>query len=70
MKTLHFDAWIARQPRGTQARIYREFGVSFATMYNAAQRKPLRRYSTAKKLSDATDGKVTVKALCEPVPLV
>lgn len=65
-EVVHFDQWLATQERGTQARIYREHGISFATMWNAQKRKPLKRYETAKKLSQATGGIVSVEALCEP----
>lgn len=66
---MHFDKWLEGQERGTQARIYREFGVSFAIMYRAQKRNPIKRYATAKALSEATGGKVSITELCEPKPL-
>lgn len=68
-KVVHFDEWLDKQPRGTSANIYREHRVSFATMWNARKRIPIKQYDTAKRLSGATGGVVTVKALCEPEPL-
>ena len=65
-KQLHFDEWLAKQKRGAQAKIYREHGISFATMNNAQRRIPIKRYSTAKTLSEATGGAVSIAALCEP----
>lgn len=69
IKTVHFDDWLAEQPRGAQAKIYREVGVSFGTMWNAQKRIPVKHYEVARRLSEATGGIVTIKALCEPAPV-
>lgn len=66
---MYFDKWLDTQPRGTQARIYREYGVSFAIMWRAQKRDPIKSYKTAKTLSQATGGKVSITELCEPKPL-
>ncbi len=63
---MHFDEWMKTQPRGTQARIYRRYGVAFSTQWRATKRKPIQLYTTAQALSEATEGAVSIKELCEP----
>lgn len=55
--------------RGEIARLVRITGISYPTVHAVARGSDyLRSYDRARKLSDATDGVVTVADLCTPDP--
>lgn len=55
--------------RGEIARLVRITGISYPTVHAVARGADyLRNYDRARKLSDATDGLVTVADLCTPDP--
>jgi hypothetical protein len=58
--------WLDRYGKGGRARLMRESGISGPTIDKAAQGEPVGRYDTAKRISEATAGLVTVAELCEP----
>jgi hypothetical protein len=58
---------VRNEGRGAMSRIARETGCSYATIHAAATKnKPIQRYVTAKKISDATQGRVSIVELLEP----
>jgi hypothetical protein len=65
---MHLDDYIARHGHGTKARLSRQTGLDYTTIFKAAQRRPVRRYDTARRISEATDGEVSIAELCEPSP--
>lgn len=58
--------WAKREGYGSLTRIFRNSGVAYSTVYNAYLGKRVGRYATAKAISDATGGEVTVDELCAP----
>jgi len=55
--------------RGEIARLVRITGISYPTVHAVARGAGyLRNYDRARRLSDATDGVVTVADLCTPDP--
>lgn len=63
---MRFSEWAKRQPRGVLKRIEREQGVGYNTLSRLMRGETLANYVVAKKISDATDGEVSVAELCEP----
>lgn len=58
--------YVAREGRGTLARLQRATGLAYTTVFRALKRPPT--YETALKLSAATGGAVTVDELCNQSP--
>ena len=65
---MHLDEYIARQGHGAKARLSRDTGLDYTTIFKAAQRKPIGRYATARRISLATGGEVSIDELCDPKP--
>jgi hypothetical protein len=63
---MRFREWVDTQPKGTMTRIQRETGLGYTTIMRARRGEPIAHYETAKRISDATGGEVTVEELCEP----
>ncbi len=63
-----FAEWVAAQGRGAMRRVSRDTGLDYTTVWKAA-RVPGRRlrYPTARLISKATGGVVSVEVLCEGV---
>lgn len=61
--TLH--EWIAAKGAGEISRLVRETGCAGTTFHDVLNGHALKRYDIAKKISDATGGKVSVADLCE-----
>jgi cytidylate kinase len=60
--------WIEKQPvqRGLLARLARESGLDYSTVWKIARENHrLDSYSKAKSLSAATGGQVSIEAICE-----
>ena len=57
--------WLRAKGRGELARIQRVSGVSYSTLHKVTRGTPVGTYEVARKISDATGGKVTVLALME-----
>lgn len=53
---------------GEISRLVRAAGVAGSTIHDVLNGKPIKRYETAKRISEATGGKVSVAELCEPEP--
>lgn len=64
---MDLDKYIRTQPYGTKARIAREAGVFYTTVHDI-QRGQKARYETAKRISAATNGAVSIAELCDPAP--
>lgn len=56
--------WVQRRGRGAITHIFRASGVAYSTVYAAAKGQRIKRYDTARAISDATGGEVTVEDLC------
>lgn len=61
---MNLTEYAQQQGHGALARIARRSGVSYTTVRFAAGGNPIKRYEVAKRISDATDGVVTVDDLC------
>lgn len=61
--TLH--DWIEQQGGGEISRLVRVTGCAASSLHNHLNGQPIGRYETAKKISDATDGAVSIADLCE-----
>lgn len=61
--------WRKRSPRGALADLAKRTGIRWQTLYDIARGKQRPRVETAKSISEATDGAVSVHELLglEPV---
>jgi hypothetical protein len=57
--------WVKEAGRGAMSRLSQSTGVAYSTVHNAVKGQLIKQYDVAKKLSEATDGKVTIAELCE-----
>lgn len=64
---MQLSQWVKREGRGAITRICRESGVAYSTIYTAYRGQRIGRYATARAISDATGGEVTVDDLCAPL---
>lgn len=64
MWAMDFRTWVGAQRRGTLARIRRETGLGWSTLWRAQQGHSVS-YRTARALSLATGGVVSIVSLCE-----
>lgn len=62
--------YLDEQPRGEITRLVRVTGVANSTLHDVLNGKPIRLYETAKKISEATGGKVGIADLCEADPSI
>ena len=62
---MEFSTWVSKQPRGVLKRIEREANVGYTTLHRLMRGERIDSYSLAKRVSDATEGAVTVDDLCE-----
>lgn len=59
--------WCEQQGRGAKARLQRDAGIkSFNTILYLVAGTRRASYETAKRVSDATGGAVSIAELCEP----
>lgn len=58
--------WIIREGRGAASRLVRETGLAASTIDYAVRGEPISKYDTAKRISVATGGDVSIEELCEP----
>lgn len=63
---MYFWQWVDQQPKGTLTRIQRETGLGYTTLMRARRGEPIAQYETARVLSLATQGEVTIAELCKP----
>ncbi len=63
---MQLSDWIAREGRGSVTRLMRETGLAYTTIHYAARGEAISQYDTAKRISVATGGEVSIKELCEP----
>ncbi len=65
---MHLAEWIDSQPYGEISRLARETGLVFNTIQYLRFGRHIPSYATAKKISDATGGAVTLDELFSPPP--
>jgi transcriptional regulator with XRE-family HTH domain len=65
---MHLGDWLAQQPRGAKQRLARLTGLWPNTITDIARRKRAPEYETARLISTATDGAVTVDEIMQPTP--
>jgi hypothetical protein len=65
---MDLDSYIRGRPYGEHARIAREADVFYTTLTAIRQRRAVPKYETARRISDATGGAVSIAELCEPPP--
>ena len=67
---MRLKEYLDSKPRGELARLQERSGVTYGTIWNLANKpgEVLKTYDTAKRLSDATGGAVTIAELCELPP--
>jgi len=63
---MRLDEWIAQRPAGELSRLQRATRLAYTTVFAIAHGQQTPRYATAKRISDATGGEVTIADLCEP----
>lgn len=63
---MRFPEWVQTQERGALKRIERQTGVGYTTLMRLNSGDTIARYDVAKRISEATDGAVTVDELCDP----
>jgi DNA-binding transcriptional regulator YdaS (Cro superfamily) len=66
---MHLGTWLALQPRGAKQRLCRLTGLWPNTITDIAKRKRVPSYETARLISVATNGEVTVGELLRSVRL-
>ena len=66
---MHLGTWLASQPRGAKQRLVRLTGLWPNTITDIAERKRVPSYETARLISAATNGVVTVAELLRSVAL-
>lgn len=57
--------YIEAAGHGEISRLVRAANVAGSTIHDHLNGRPIRKYETAKRISDATGGKVSVAELCE-----
>jgi hypothetical protein len=62
---MRLSEWIHKHGRGAMAALSRDSGLSYITVFRASRGRSIKTYATAKALSDATGGDVSVQELCE-----
>ena len=58
--------WVEREGVGSLSRLARETGLAYTTVFEASHGTRTVRYETAKLISRATGGEVSVEDLLEP----
>jgi transcriptional regulator with XRE-family HTH domain len=71
-KSMKFPSYVERQVQTQKVHkttflkeLAKKSGVAFVTLMNLARGSKLVNYDKAKRLSEATDNKVSIKELCE-----
>ena len=63
---MRFRDWVRRRGKGTIAFVARETGLSYQYIHAlASSQKLVALYATAKRISDFTNGVVSIAELCE-----
>lgn len=63
---MRLDEWVAQSAAGELSRLARKTKLAYTTVFAIAHGQQTPRYNTAKRLSDATGGEVSIAELCEP----
>ncbi|MCC7542380.1 MAG: hypothetical protein IT379_39545 [Deltaproteobacteria bacterium] len=67
---MRFPEWVDSQGHGVMTRIQRDTGVGYTTLMRARRGELIGEYATAKRISEATGGAVSIAELCEPAEAV
>jgi len=62
---MRLSHWVERRGRGALTYLSRKTGLAYSTVYYATYGGKRLRYDTARLISEATDGAVSVRNLCE-----
>ena len=62
---MDFPTWLERSGLSL-SEVQRRAGVAYTTALAVKRGEALRLYEVAKRISEVTDGEVTVEELCEP----
>ncbi len=65
MSSMTLVEWVARQGRGAIAKLSKDTGLSYPTVLELSKGRGRAKYETAKKISEATAGEVSIESLCE-----
>lgn len=65
---MRLAAWVKRKGKGAISQLAAASGVTYPTVHALAHDKQAAEYETAKKISAATDGAVSIPELCELPP--
>jgi hypothetical protein len=57
--------WVKGQSRGALSRLSRETGLAYTTVFGIARGKQRARYESAKLISAATEGAVSISEMCD-----
>lgn len=63
---MRLDQWVAAADPGELSRLARETQLAYTTVFAIAHGQQTPKYATAKRISEATGGEVTIAELCEP----
>jgi hypothetical protein len=62
--------WCAEYGKGAISRLARKTGLDYKTVHPFAHGAAVKTWRTAKLISEATSGAVSIEELCEPSPAV
>lgn len=62
---MRLRVWIKRAGRGALWRLAAQTGISYPTLHRLVHDLQRARYATAKAISEATSGEVSIAELCE-----
>lgn len=65
---MRLSEWVTTRGKGELARLTRVTGLSYPTVHGLANGRHRARYATAKLISAATGGAVSIVELCELPP--
>lgn len=60
--------WLEREGSGALSRVSRDTGLAYTTVFDVAHGRRSARYATAKLISAATGGEVSIAEICEAQP--
>lgn len=64
-EVMRLREWVRSRGRGELTRLMLLTGIAYATLHKLANDQNAARYKTAKKISKATGGSVSIAELCE-----
>jgi hypothetical protein len=58
--------WTRKEGRGSLVKLMYDTRISYNSLLGFVRGKPVGRYATARKISKATQGQVSIEELCNP----